>query len=377
MIISRTPFRISFFGGGTDYHTWYREHGGAVLSTTINHYCYITARYLPPFFAAKSRIVWSRIEMVQDHADIMHPAVRAVLQYLAIENGVEVHHTGDLPARAGLGSSSAFTVGMLNAMYALTGRMSSKQELAAEAVHIERDVLAENVGVQDQIAAAYGGLNKITVSPDGKFNVQPMIMPKERVQSLQDHCLLFFTGVSRTASTIAASQMEAIARGDKKAELSTMRVLVDEAVGMLSSSTDISEFGRLLDETWKLKRSLSSNISPEFIDDIYARAIKAGALGGKLLGAGGGGFMVFFAPPEKHMSVLKALEDLLWVPFEFETGGSNIVFYDQSAYTPESLTRRDYHHLKQLDAELARDRASEVLEFKKAKAQSKLRLTTV
>lgn len=377
MIISRTPFRISFFGGGTDYHTWYREHGGSVLSTTINHYCYITARFLPPFFAAKSRIVWSRIEMVQDHADIMHPAVRAVLQYLNIENGVEIHHTGDLPARAGLGSSSAFTVGMLNAMYALMGHASSKRELAAEAVHVERNMLEENVGVQDQIAASYGGFNKTTIASTGDFDVQPVQVKAARMEALQSHFLLFFTGVSRTASTIAKDQIQTIARGDKKTELHTMQQLVDEAVGVVSSDSDICDFGRLLDETWKLKRSLTSNITSEFIDDIYARAIAAGALGGKLLGAGGGGFMLFFAPPERHLSVLKALEDLLWVPFEFENQGASIVYHDPSAYSPDSLNRRDYHHLKQLDAELAQRRATDVLEFKKAMAQSKLRLTTV
>lgn len=377
MIISRTPYRISFFGGGTDYHTWYREHGGAVLSTTINHYCYITCRHLPPFFPEKSRIVWSHIEQVNDHADIVHPAVRAVLQYLNLESGVEVHHSGDLPARSGLGSSSAFTVGLLNAMYALMGRMSNKRELACEAVHVERDLLQENVGVQDQIAAAYGGFNKININPGGDFSVEPVIVSQARMEELQGQLLLFFTGVSRTASNIAKDQMESQQRGDKKVEIAAMRQLVDEAMKVLGSTANLSEFGRLLDETWKLKRSLGANIAPEFIDDIYARARAAGALGGKLLGAGGGGFMLFFVPPERHLSVMQALEDLLWVPFEFENSGSSIVYFDHNSYSRASLSRRDYYHLKKLEAENAPQKISEVLEFKKTSARNRLRLTTL
>lgn len=344
MIISRTPYRISFFGGGTDYHAWYREYGGAVLSSTINHYCYLTCRYLPPFFQEKSRIVWSQIEKVNNHAEIQHPAVRAVLQYLLGEkNGVEISHSGDLPARSGLGSSSAFTVGLLNSMNALHTRMSNKRELACEAVHIERDILKENVGVQDQIAVAYGGFNKITILQTGDFVVEPVILPQVRLKELQNHFLLFFTGVSRNATDIAAEQVKSV--GAKKNELKAMRQLVDEAIGVLMHSPNIQEFGRLLDETWKLKRSLSSGIAPQFVDDIYAKAKNAGAIGGKLLGAGGGGFMLFFAPPERHPEVMRVLDDLLWVPFSFETAGSNIIFYDPSSYSLDSLNRRDFHHL--------------------------------
>ncbi len=346
MIISRTPYRISFFGGGTDYHAWYREHGGAVLSTTINHYCYLTCRYLPPFFKEKSRVVWSRIENVMDNADIQHPAVRAVLQYFADEtNGVEVSHSGDLPARSGLGSSSAFTVGLLNSMNALQARMSNKRELACEAVHIERDILQENVGVQDQIAVAYGGFNKITILQTGDFVVEPVIISQARLQELQSHFLLFFTGVSRNATDIVAEQVKTI--GNKTAELTAMRELVDEAIDVVTNTRDIKEFGRLLHETWQIKRSLSKGISPQFVDDIYEKARNAGAIGGKLLGAGGGGFMLFFAPPERHVEIKQALEELLWVPFSFETGGSSIIFYDPATYSADSLARRNFHHLKE------------------------------
>lgn len=376
MIISRTPYRISFFGGGTDYHTWYREHGGCVLSTTINHYCYLTCRYLPPFFPEKSRIVWSRIEQVNSHDEIVHPAVRAVLDYLEIEEGVEIHHSGDLPARSGLGSSSSFTVGLLNALRAMQSQMCSKRELACEAVHVEREVLNENVGVQDQIAAAYGGFNKITILQNGEFAVQPVILPQARLEELQSHFLLFFTGVSRTASNIAKQQMDAQARGDKKNELNAMRQLVDDALGVLTSGTDIEDFGRLLHETWQLKRALGSSVAPDFVDEIYAKARDAGATGGKLLGAGGGGFMLFFAPPERHAAIMAALGDLLWVPFQFETEGSSIVYYDHREYSEVSLTRRDFRHLRQPSSSASAGEANKVLEFKKNQARSR-RLTTV
>lgn len=345
MIISRTPYRISFFGGGTDYHTWYQEHGGAVLSTTINHYCYLNCRFLPPFFKEKSRISWSKIEQVMDNSEIDHPAVRGVLQYMDVRGGIEIHHTGDLPARSGLGSSSAFTVGLLHAVNALHGRMSSKRELACEAVHVERDILKENVGVQDQIATAYGGFNKITILQSGDFNVEPIILPQSRMEALQNHCLLFFTGVSRTASEIAKEQVKTTK--DKKVELTAMRQLVDEAVECLKGNGDIAEFGHLLHDTWELKRSLSSSIAPAFVDTIYEKARAAGAIGGKLLGAGGGGFMLFFVRPQDHQRVMEALNDLLWVPFKFETAGSSLVFYDQNNnYSQTSLTRRDFYHLK-------------------------------
>lgn len=344
MIISRTPYRISFVGGGTDYHTWYQEHGAAVLSTTINHYCYLHCRILPPFFTHQSRVVWSQIEEVNHHCEIRHPAVRAILEYMDFQMGIDISHQGDLPARSGLGSSSAFSVGLLNALYAMRGMISSKRELACEAIHIEREILKENVGVQDQIATAYGGLNKILIQPDGNFEVNPIILPFGRLQEFQEHLLLFFTGVSRHASDIAGDKLRAIP--NKARELHQMRTIVDEAEKILCSTQDIAQFGELLHESWMIKRELSAKVSPTFVDDIYAKARSAGAIGGKLLGAGGGGFMLFFVKPENKISVCEALRHLLLVPFNFESSGSQIIFYDHLQYSQMAMTRRDYMHLR-------------------------------
>lgn len=346
MIISRTPYRISFFGGGTDYPAWYQNYGGAsVFSATINKYCYLTCRHLPPFFSHKSRIVWSEVERVLDHRDILHPVVNAVFRYLNIQEGVEVQHQGDLPARSGLGSSSAFTVGLLHAMYAMLGVMSSKHELACQAVYIEREVLKENVGVQDQIQTAYGGLNKIQIRADGHFDVQPITLPQQRLQLLHSHFMLFFTGVSRTASDIAAEKIKAIPT--KEAQLRRMQQMVDESITILSDGHDITDFGRLLDESWQLKRQLSSGVSTNLVDGLYEKAKAAGAIGGKLLGAGGGGFMLLFAKPEQHQQILKALDDLLWVPFDFEYSGSQIIFYDNAPHSHRAGLRRDFLHLRE------------------------------
>lgn len=344
MIITRTPFRISFFGGGTDYHTWYQENPAAVLATTINHYCYLHCRFLPSFFNHKSRVVWSKIEEISDHAAIQHPSVRAALEYLNIQQGIEIHHQGDLPARSGLGSSSAFTVGLLHALYGLSGNISSKRELACEAIHLERDILKEHVGVQDQISTAYGGFNQITIHSNGNFEVTPLILPPQRLEELQNHLLLFFTGVSRTASDIAADKIRAIPH--KKEEMHNIYQMVAEAVKILTSQQDIRDFGHLLHEGWQLKRQISPHISPDFIDDIYTRARQAGAIGGKILGAGGGGFMLLFTTPDNKPRLTEALKDLLLVPFQFEGTGSQIIFYDNQHYTQMSMTRRDYAHLQ-------------------------------
>lgn len=344
MIISRTPYRISFLGGGTDYHPWYQSHGGAVLATSINHYCYITARDLPPFFNHHSRIVWSILEEVTSHQDIQHPAVRATLSYLGLDHGIEISHQGDLPARSGLGSSSAFTVGLLNVLYALRGEMTSKKELACEAVYVERDLLKENVGVQDQITTAFGGLNKVMIRQDGEFTVSPVTISHERSHTFQDKFLLFFTGISRTASDIAGTKMQAIST--KQNDLRRMHEMVDDGVSILLNEHPLDDFGYLLNEAWQLKRGLAKNISPDFVDDIYTRAIKAGALGGKLLGAGGGGFMLFYVPNEQQAAVKHALEDLLWVPFQFENSGSQIIFYDPKPFSYSALHRRDFRHLE-------------------------------
>jgi D-glycero-alpha-D-manno-heptose-7-phosphate kinase len=340
MIISRTPFRVSFFGGGTDYPTWYREHGGAVLATSINRYCYLSCRFLPPFFDHRSRVVWSKIERVASNDEIEHPVVRAVLDMMQITEGVEIHHDGDLPSRTGLGSSSAFTVGLLHALHALKGEMISKMEMARSAVHVEQVLLKESVGVQDQIATAFGGFNRVDINPDDSFAVRPMILPPGRLAQLQSHVLMFYTGVSRLSSEVAK---ESIAQIPKKSpDMHRMRAMVDEASDILTSGSDIVDFGRLLHDAWQIKRSLSAKVAPEFVDDIYIKAQGAGAVGGKLLGAGGGGFMIFFAPPERHAAIIAALDHLLLVPIEFENGGTQIIFYDHEHHSQTALNRRDF-----------------------------------
>ncbi len=326
MIITRTPLRVSFFGGGTDYPTWFREHGGAVLSTTIDKYLYLHVRYLPPFFDFKSRIVWSQIEQVQNASEIKHPAIRGVLEWMKINEGVEIHHHGDLPARTGLGSSSSFTVGLLHALHAMRGELVSKRGLAEEAIYVEQSVLRENVGVQDQIASAFGGLNRVDIRPDASFEVVPLVVQAERLASLQGHLLMIYTGLSRHASEIAAEQVSSM--GDKTAEMRAMRSMVDEGEKILAGTGSLREFGSLLDEAWQRKRSLSSKIAPAMVNEMYDAARKAGAVGGKLLGAGGGGFMLIFVEPEKRAAVLRALETLLPVPFKFERGGTQLVLYE-------------------------------------------------
>ncbi len=326
MIISQTPFRISFFGGGTDYPVWFREHGGAVLATTIDKYCYITCRHLPPFFKHRTRLVYSQVETVPSNEAIEHPAVRSVLRYLNITDGLEIHHDGDLPARTGLGSSSAFTVGFLHALYGLRGRMPTKMQLAREAIHIEQEVLKESVGSQDQIITAFGGFNRIEFPTDHRFQVSPVVVTDEQRARLQDHLMLCFTGFSRTASEVAGEQIRATPT--KTHELHRMRQMVDEAIRILQGADDLEAFGRLLHEGWQVKRGLTTRISTPQIDALYDAARAAGALGGKLLGAGGGGFLLLFVRPEEQERVKEALRGVLHVPFRFETGGSRIIFYE-------------------------------------------------
>lgn len=326
MIITRTPFRISFFGGGTDYPTWYREHGGSVLATTIDKYCYISCRYLPPFFEHKHRIVYSFIENVRSIEEIQHPAVRATLAWAQVEAGLEIHHDGDLPARSGLGSSSSFTVGLVHALRGLRGQLISREDLARDAIHIEQDLIGENVGSQDQVSAAYGGLNRIDFKPSGAINVSPIILPAQRKEALRSHLMLCFTGVSRIASEVAKSKIENLEK--RRTELKRMQAHVDDAIAILQTpSVSIEEFGRLLDESWQLKRSLSDRVSTPHIDELYAEARKAGALGGKILGAGGGGFLLLFARPEDQPAIRARLDRLVHVPFNFDDSGSRIVLY--------------------------------------------------
>ncbi len=329
MIVSRTPFRISFFGGGTDYPAWYREHGGAVMGTTINKYCYLSLRRLPPFFKHRHRIVYSKVECVDEIEQIEHPSVRAVFTSHQVKNGLELHHDGDLPARSGLGSSSSFTIGLINALRALSGKMSSPGFLAREAIRIEQDVIGEAVGSQDQIWAAFGGTNVITINQDDSFVVQPMIMSKERREMFQSHLMLFFTGVSRIASVIAVDKIANLK--DRSTELRAMRAMVDEAAEILTDpKRPIAEFGSLLHENWSIKRCLADNVATPFIDEIYQAARDAGALGGKILGAGGGGFVLLFVEPERQASVRERLKDLISVDFTVGSPGSKIVVYEPS-----------------------------------------------
>ena len=326
MIISRTPFRVSFFGGGSDYPQWYLEHGGQVLSTAIDKYCFICCRHLPPFFDYKHRIVYSKQENVKTIDEIQHPAVRGVLQWSGCSKGLEIHHDADLPARSGLGSSSSFTVGLINVLKALQGQHISKQELAQAALHVEQNVIAEQVGSQDQIAAAFGGFNHIKFLKNGLFEVDPIILSPQRMDELQSHLLLVFTGFSRIASEVAQDKINNLKK--KATQITYMSNMVEEAIDILQNpKTSISEFGKLLYETWHYKRGLSTKVTTTAIDEIYHKAIQAGVLGGKLLGAGGGGFMLLFAPPERHAHIIKSL-DLIHVPFAFDNSGSKIVLYE-------------------------------------------------
>jgi len=326
MIITRTPYRISFFGGGTDYPPWYLQNGGEVISTTINKYCHISCRHLPPFFEHKHRVVYSTIEHVNHWDEIKHPAVRAVLGTLNCNKGLEIHHDGDLPARSGLGSSSSFTVGLLHALTALKGSYVSKDQLARDALHIEQKVIGEAVGSQDQIAAAYGGLNRIEFLRSGNFTVSPVVLRKQRSRDFQRHLMLFFTGFSRIAAEVAKSKIANFNKRDT--ELKRMREMVEEATQILQGSNrPIEEFGDLLHEAWRHKRSLSDKVSTPEVDQIYEAGRNAGAIGGKLLGAGGGGFMLLFVRPEQQPKVKEALKHLIHVPFSFEESGSRVVLY--------------------------------------------------
>jgi D-glycero-alpha-D-manno-heptose-7-phosphate kinase len=325
MIVTRTPFRISFFGGGTDYPPWFREHGGAVLATTIDKYCYISIRRLPPFFEHKHRIVYSQIENIKETKEIKHPAVRAVFDWGGVQEGLEIHHDGDLPARSGLGSSSSFTVGLIKALTALDGKMISKETLARDAIHIEQDIIKENVGSQDQISAAFGGFNRIDFLKNDGFTVSPIILPQDKLADLQDHLMLFFTGFSRIASEIAKSKIANFK--NREIELKSMYEMVDEAIDLLQNRSPIEEFGRLLHEGWRLKQTLSERVTTSEIDNIYKAAIDAGAEGGKILGAGGGGFLLVFVKPERQKKVREALKNLIHVPFKFEESGSRVVLY--------------------------------------------------
>ncbi len=326
MIITRTPYRISFFGGGTDYPNWYREHGGTVLATTINKYCYLTCRYLPPFFEHRFRMVYSKIESCNQIDEIQHPSVRETLRYLNFNRGVEIHHDGDLPARSGMGSSSAFTVGLLNGLQALQGKFAGKKQLTNESIHLEQDILKEVVGSQDQVMAAHGGFNHVVFHPSGEISVRPVILPPDKTRDLSSHLLLFYTGIKRTASDVASSYVDSLE--SKRRQLRMLKEMVEESLAILSGRHDLKHFGELLHEGWLVKRSLGSKISNSEVDQMYEAARAAGALGGKLTGAGGGGFLLLFAPPETHAKLKESLKKLIHVPFDFESAGSQVVYFD-------------------------------------------------
>ena len=326
MILSKTPYRISFFGGGTDYPVWYEKNGGAVLSTTIDKYCHILCRRFPPYFEGTTRVVWRKIELTSTIEELEHPAVKGVLKFLKKDGGFEIYHFGDLPARSGLGAGSSFVVGLLNNMYAIDGISRSKRELALDAIHVEQDVMADSVGSQDQVAAAYGGFNKILFNGKDDIIVKPIQLGAERLKGFESHLMLFFTGMSRSASEIAAVQIKNTPKKEK--ELRRMCEMVNEAEQLLVNSR-FDDFGRMLHEAWQLKRGLSSVISNNRIDEIYNAGLSAGALGGKLLGAGAGGFILFYAAPEAQQKIRVALNDLLYVPFRFEGGGSKILYSDE------------------------------------------------
>lgn len=329
MVITQTPFRMSFFGGGTDFPGFYNEHGGAVISTTFDKYCYVNVRHLPPFFEYSTELSYSKIERVKNIDEINHPSIRECMRYLDMRD-IRLTYESDLPAKSGLGTSSSFAVGMLNAFYSLKGKYKSKRELADDAIYLERELCNEAGGVQDQIAVAFGGFNRIDFSADG-YQVTPVVMSNERKEILNNNLMMFFTGFSRFSSDIQTSTQAVLK--DKTAQLLEMYSLVDTAQGILTDkNSDLNDFGRLLDHTWKLKRGITTRISTNSLDEIYEKAMSAGALGGKLLGAGGGGFFVFYVEPEKRKSVMQALDKLLYIPFKFEDSGTRVIYFDAEDY---------------------------------------------
>lgn len=329
MIITKTPFRMSFFGGGTDMPAFFNEHGGAVISTTFDKYCYVNVRHLPRFFDYKTELAYSKMERVSNVEEIVHPAIREAMKYLDMHE-IRLTYEADLPARSGLGTSSSFAVGMLNAFYALKGKYADKKKLADEAIYLERTLCNEAGGWQDQIAASYGGLNRINFNADG-YTVDPIIISPERKRQFNSNLMLFFTGFTHFSAEVQAS----VGKVDKTREKLEMLQLVDEAHNILvDNHADLDEFGKLLDLTWQLKRKTGAKVSTDAIDILYEKGIQAGALGGKLLGAGGGGFLLFYVTPDKQSQVKKALSDLMYVPFEFENSGTRVIHFTPETYIP-------------------------------------------
>ncbi len=335
MIITKTPFRMSFFGGGTDMESFFREYGGAVLSTTFDKYCYVTVRHLPRFFDFTTHLTYSKMEYVKSVEEIKHPAIRNAMKMLDMHE-IRLIYEADLPARSGLGTSSSFAVGMLNAFYALKGKYVDKRKLADKAIYLERVLCQEVGGWQDQIAASFGGMNRIEFYKDGTYDVRPIVIHPERKQQLNDNLLIFFTGFTRFSSDM--QKANAVGYTEKVKQLQEIYSLVDEAEKILEDNhSDLDDFGRLLDVTWMLKRQTGGAITTNSIDILYEKGIAAGALGGKLLGAGGGGFLLFYVQPEKQKAVMEAMKDLLYVPFRFEDSGTRVIHYIPESYTPKGM----------------------------------------
>jgi D-glycero-alpha-D-manno-heptose-7-phosphate kinase len=330
MIISKTPLRISFFGGGTDYPDYFKKYGGAVLSVSINKYIYITVNKISTISEFPYKVAYSKVEHCQSIAEIIHPSVRASLGFMKMNDGIEIHTISDLPAKTGLGASSSFTVGLLNALYAHKGEKVPSLRLAQDAIFVEQKLIGEKVGVQDQCAAAIGGLNYFEFHPDGSITYKPASLKNERKQKLKENLLLFYTGVQRYAENVLNEQIDKTKKGELSKDLFRIRQMVDDGYNLLTSERNLDEFGELLNEAWISKKNLSSAISSKYLDDIYSRAMKAGALGGKLLGAGGGGFFLFYASRSEHENLRLALRDYQEIDFDFDSDGSKIIFVHEN-----------------------------------------------
>ena len=331
MIITRTPYRVSFFGGGTDYNSWYREKTGLVVTAAIDKYCYISLRPLPPYFDHKTRAVYSKVESVTNNEDIQHPAIMHCLKYMNMTDGLEIHHDGDLPARSGIGSSSSFTVGFLNAIHALRYQMVTRDQLAREAIEVEQVQIKEAVGIQDQIIAAHGGFQAIKMGPGDHYEASPIILPPDYMREFERNVMLGFTGIHRTAAEYAEEQIQNIQSGSSSKPLNEILAIAEEGLSLFRNQSSFASIGALLDKSWQMKRKLGSNVTNPFIDQAYEAAIKAGAYGGKLLGAGGGGFMMFMAPPERQAAIRAELKKInVWVPFKIAPVGSQVVFHSSN-----------------------------------------------
>ena len=325
MIITKTPYRLSLFGGGTDYPAWYNKHPSKCLSAAMAHYCYVNVKELPPFFEHNIRLAYSKLEFLNSINDIDHPSIRGCLKYTKITENISVNHDGDLPARSGIGSSSSFTVGLLNALYHLQKESLTKEQLAQKAITVEQDLIGENVGIQDQIMAAYGGIQLITMSSDG-WKTKDFPMSSEYKKYLESHIMLGFSGVSRLAEVHAKKNVDNIKEGKIDNLLLEMANSTNEAIIMLAKEKEMSIIGELLDTAWSIKRNLADGVTQKWIDNIYYSAIENGAYGGKLMGAGGGGFFMFLVPPTLQEHFKKTMKEIkVWVPFRFDNNGSQVI----------------------------------------------------